>query len=277
MERRRSLYHSAAVIFSPSPRRIEPCLARALAEVGLGDVPRDAALDLGLEGDAELAGDLLELDDLVVGQAGGAVAEPGADDAVVAGAVEADQEHDIIGAAGRAKLLQDIKIQQRGIAGQPASQDRQPVGQGVAHGASQELVPATLLGTIEFDDDALLCGPIERARIIKRVEDAESHPAVKDGDADAAQPLAQLAIERGGVGILQGLARQPLDDGAGQDLRRCGLLVRGQACLRFSRLRQKWRAPCRRSDVAPKTFERRVMRLTSSASGASRDESRYGR
>src|SRR5580704_14300159 len=57
-------------------------LAGALAEIGMGDVLRDAAFELRLQRDTERAGDALQLPDLVVGEAGGPVAEPGSEDSV---------------------------------------------------------------------------------------------------------------------------------------------------------------------------------------------------
>ena len=138
------------------------------------------------------------------------------------------REHDIVGAAQCAKLFEDREIQQRRIAGQPTPQDRQSMGQDMAHGAAQELILAALLGAEVFDNDASLRSPVHRACIIKRVKHPEGHLTAQDRHSHAAQALAQFAIERGGLGILQRLASQPLDDGAAQNPRRCGLLVHGQ-------------------------------------------------
>src|SRR5215831_4303503 len=69
-------------------RAVEYGLASTLAEISMGYVLCDAALELRLQSNAEFAGDPLKLRDLAVGEARGPIAEPGADDAVLPGRVE---------------------------------------------------------------------------------------------------------------------------------------------------------------------------------------------
>jgi len=111
-QRRRDLLAVAA-----PDQAIEHRLARALAEIGVGNILRDAALELGFERNGELAGDALELGDLAVGEAGGPVAEPGTEDAVLRHAVEAHHEHDIVGAARHPHFLEGFEIEERRLAG----------------------------------------------------------------------------------------------------------------------------------------------------------------
>ena len=52
--------------------------------------------------------------------------------------IEADEKDEIVGAAQRVKFLQHLEIEKRRLAGQPAPQHRQPMGQGVANGTAQK-------------------------------------------------------------------------------------------------------------------------------------------
>jgi hypothetical protein len=58
-------------------------VAGVLAQIGIGDIFRDTALDPRLQRDAEFAGHTLELGNLVIGETRGPVAEPGTEDAVL--------------------------------------------------------------------------------------------------------------------------------------------------------------------------------------------------
>ncbi len=179
-------------------------------------------LDLRLERNAELAADALQLRDLAVGEAGGPVGEPRADDAVLPDAAEAYGEQQVIGAAKGAKLLEQLEINERRLAGEPSPQHRQAMGQGVADGAALKLFTRALVGTEQIDLDALLGAPTHGADIIKRVQHAIADPSTQDRHTDAAQALAQLAIERRGLGFVQRLFGKPLDDAVAEHRRgRC--------------------------------------------------------
>src|ERR1700733_625435 len=158
---------------------IEHRLTRALAEIDVGDVLRDASLDLRLQRDAELAGDPLQQRDLVIGESFRPVAEPGADDSVPPDLVEADEKDEIVGAALRVKFRQHIEIEKRGVAGQPAAQHRQPMRQGMTDRASQKPILRAVLGAEVLDNDPRLTGPVHRAGSVERMQDPERHLAAQ--------------------------------------------------------------------------------------------------
>ena len=203
---------------------IEHGLAGALAEIGVGDVLRDAPLDLRFQRDGELSGDALEQRDFVVGKSLRPIAEPGADDSILPDLVIANEKDEIVGAALGVKFLQHFEIEKRGVAGQPAAQHRQPMGQGVANGTKQKPILRTILSAEVIDNNPCRRGPVHRGGSIEGVEDPERHLAAQHRQSDSAQPPAQLAIERGGFGIEQRLIGQPLDDRVAES-RRCRCLI----------------------------------------------------
>ena len=180
----------------------------------MGDILRDAALDLGFERNGELAGHALELGNLAVGESRGPIAQPRTEDAVLSRRVEADQEQDIVGAAQGPQFLERLEVEERRLTGQPAPQERQAVGQHMAEGAAHEpLAFGAVIGLVELDHGAAAGIPAHDAGVVERMEDPEGDLAAQDRQADAAQALAQLAIKRTRFGIVQRLAGQPFEGG----------------------------------------------------------------
>jgi hypothetical protein len=91
--------------------------------------------------------------------------------------------------------------------------------------AHEALVPGAVAGPVELDHGAPLGIPVHGAGVVERVEDPEGDLSAQDRHADAAQTLAQLAIERARFGILQRFVGQPFEDGAVQNRRLRRLIV----------------------------------------------------
>ena len=134
--------------------------------------------------------DALKQRDLVVGKPFRPIAEPGADDSVPPDLVIADEKDEIVRAALGVKFLQYLEIEKRCIAGQPAAQHGEPMGQGVANGTKQKPILRAILRTEVLDNDSLLGGPVHRAGCIERMQDPERHLGPQQRNSDRAQPPA---------------------------------------------------------------------------------------
>ena len=89
-----------------------------------------------------------------------------------------------------AKLIEHFKVEQSCLAGQPAPQHRQAMGQGMADRAAKKPLLAALLGTEIFNHDAVLGGPVHSAGIVQRMQHAKGHLAAQYRYPHRAQPLA---------------------------------------------------------------------------------------
>ena len=214
-QRRRDLLAVAA-----PDQAVQHRLAGALAEIGMGDILRDAALDLGLERDGELAGDALQLGNLAVGEAGGSIAQPRTEDAVLRrpGRSRPRTGH----SRCRPRRRSSSRVSKSRSAVSPVSRRRR-MGRRWAStwpkGLRMNRSRRPLVGLVELDHGAASGIPAHDAGVVERVKDPEGDLAAQDRQADAAQALAQLAIERARFGIVQRLAGQPFEDGVAQNRR----------------------------------------------------------